>query len=158
MAQKIEHRFVCDDHLGKLARYLRVCGYDTAFDRDMKNGDLLQIALNEKRHILTRDTRLIELTLVRDYTLIADDNWADQMEQVIREYSLKIDTTKLFSRCLEDNTPTIGVEKSSIHELVYPYTYEHHDDFRQCPLCQRVYWRGSHVQAMQERLRAKGIF
>ncbi|MEZ5358820.1 MAG: Mut7-C RNAse domain-containing protein [Candidatus Zixiibacteriota bacterium] len=157
MAPNIEHRFICDDHLGKLARYLRVCGFDTVFDRTMGNGQLLQIALQDNRHILTRDTGLIEFTLVRNYILIESDDWAEQLKQVVDEYALTIDTAQFFSRCLEDNAPTVAVEKSSIRDLVYPYTYENHDDFRQCPLCRRVYWHGTHVKAMLDRLTAQGI-
>lgn len=157
MIQGSTHRFICDDHLGKLARYLRVCGYDTAYKQNCDNSELLNIALTENRHILTRDTRLIALTLVRDYTLIKADNWAGQLKQVVSDYCLIIEISRLFSRCLEDNTPTIEVDKRMIRYAVYPYTYEHHNYFRQCPKCKRVYWSGSHVEAMLERLKSVGI-
>jgi uncharacterized protein with PIN domain len=63
----------------------------------------------------------------------------------------------MFTRCLEDNTSIIPVEKESIRELVYPYTYAHHTGFRQCPTCSRVYWSGSHIKAMTSRLEKVGI-
>ena len=151
------HRFICDDHLGKLARYLRVGGFDTVYDRDMTDSGLLGIALDENRHILTRDNRLIELTLVRDYLLITHDDWERQLRQIIETYDLIFNSGNFLSRCLEDNTPTIRVEKESVRFEIYPYTYEHHDDFRRCPACGRIYWYGSHVEAMRKRLAQLGI-
>jgi uncharacterized protein with PIN domain len=150
-------RFVCDDHMGKLARYLRVAGFDTVFDSAMDNNRLIQISLDEKRHILTRDRRLIERRLVRYYLLLESERWQDQIRAVADHFGLVFSRSRMFTRCLEDNAATETVAKEDIRAEVWPYTYEHHDEFRMCPQCRRIYWAGSHVAAMYRRFEEAGI-
>lgn len=150
-------RFVCDDHVGRLARYLRVAGYDTVFDSAMDNNRLIQISLDEKRHILTRDRRLVERRLVRYYHLLESERWQDQIKAVADHFGLVFSKSRMFTRCLEDNSPTVQVAKEDIRGRVWPYTYAHHDEFRICPQCQRIYWAGTHVSAMLARFEEAGI-
>lgn len=152
-----EPKFVCDDHLGKLARYLRVGGFDTAFDREMTNSRLLQIALDEGRWILTRDRRLIERTLVRDLYFITHDRWPDQLQEVLSHFGMEFRKDRMFRRCLEDNGAIEPTPKETIVSRVFPFTYQHHDTFYVCPICKRVYWSGTHVEAMVRRLERFGI-
>ncbi|MEE9441526.1 MAG: Mut7-C RNAse domain-containing protein [candidate division Zixibacteria bacterium] len=150
-------KFICDDNLGKLARYLRLVGCDVMYENDISNSRLIGISLDENRTILTRDRKIIEKTLVREFLLIEYDQWSLQLKQVISNFNLILDKEKFFKRCLEDNIPTISVTKESIKNLIYPYTYEHHDNFRQCPKCKRIYWHGSHAKAMLAILKQHGI-
>ena len=150
-------RFVCDDNLGKLARYLRAGGFDTVYDRDIDDNRLIHVSLDDKRYILTRDKRLVERRLVRYYHLIVSDRLEDQLKSVIHEFGLAFSRSRMFTRCLEDNAPTREIAKREIKGRVWPYTYEHHDDYRECPECGRIYWSGSHVQAMLARLEHSGI-
>lgn len=143
--------------MGKLARYLRATGYDTAFADDMDNNRLIRISLDEKRYILTRDRRLVERRLVRYCLLLDSDRWQIQIKTVADHFGLVFSKSRMFTRCLEDNTPTVRVAKEDIRERIWPYTYEHHDEFRQCPTCRRVYWAGSHVTAMYARFEEAGI-
>ena len=152
-----EPRFICDDHLGKLARYLRVGGFDTLFDKGIDNSRLIQISLDEKRHILTRDRRLIERRLVRYYFLVNDDRWQNQIKAVIEHFGLSFGLSRLFTRCLEDNTLIEKVDKKDVERLVFSYTYEHHSEFFRCPACGRIYWSGSHIEVMLDRLKDAGI-
>ncbi len=152
-----EPRFVCDDHLGKLARYLRVGGFDTAFDPEMTDSRLIQVALDENRWILTRDHRLIERTLVRDLFFITHDHWPDQLRAVLTHFRLEFRKERMFSRCLEDNVKIEPTPKEVIASRVFPFTYQHHDTFYICPHCRRVYWSGTHVEAMIRRLERFGI-
>ncbi len=152
-----EPRFVCDDHMGKLARYLRVTGYDTVFDSAMDNNRLIQVSLDDRRYILTRDRRLVERRLVRYCLLLESDRWQDQIKAVAGHFGLVFAKSRMFTRCLEDNTPTVPVAREDIRGLIWSYTYEHHDEFRQCPFCHRVYWAGSHVAAMYARFEEAGI-
>ena len=152
-----EPRFICDDNLGKLARYLRVGGFDTAFEKDIDNSRLIQLSLDDGRYILTRDRRLLERRLVRYYFLIEQDLWPDQLKDVLRNFEIQFKRSRMFSRCLEDNALIVSVDKESIRNLVFPYTYDHHSDFRQCPICRRVYWSGTHIEAMIRRLETAGI-
>jgi uncharacterized protein with PIN domain len=153
----VEPKFVCDDHMGKLARYLRVAGYDTVFDNAMDNNRLIQISLDDKRYILTRDRRLIERRLVRYYLLLESERWQDQIKVVADHFGLAFSKSRMFTRCLEDNSLTVPVGKEDIRGRVWPYTYEHHNEFRTCPQCQRIYWAGTHVSAMFTRFEEAGI-
>ncbi len=159
MADQIETipRFICDDHLGKLARYLRVSGFDTLFENDIDNSRLIQFSLDDKRYILTRDRRLLERRLVRYFFLIEHNLWPDQLKAVLDNFDLSINRSRMFTRCLEDNTLIVPVEKETIREIVHPHTYQHHSDYRHCPTCMRVYWSGSHIKAMTKRLSEAGI-
>jgi len=152
-----EFRFICDDNLGKLARYLRAGGFDTLFYKTIDNSRLIRLSLDEERYILTRDRKLTERRLVRYYFLIEDDYWPDQLRSVVERFGLIFRQSRLFSRCLEDNTPIIPVDKEAVRDLVYPFTFQNHTDFKRCPLCGRVYWSGTHVKAMLNRLRQAGI-
>lgn len=150
-------RFICDDNLGMLARYLRVGGFDTVFDKNIDNSRLIRISLDDRRFILTRDHRLIERRLVRYYFLVKENLWPDQLKAVLDHFGIKFKRSLMFSRCLEDNALIVPVEKEDIKNRVFPYTYEHHTDFRQCPACRRVYWSGTHIDAMIRRLKKAGI-
>lgn len=152
-----EPAFICDDHLGKLARSLRLGGFDTAYSRNITDNQLIALALNQNRHILTRDHQLIERQLVRNFLLIESDRWPVQLRQVFDRFGLSFRRDRMLTRCLEDNTPTESVRKDQVEKLVYPYTFQHHEDFRQCPSCRRVYWSGSHVTAMTDRLTTAGF-
>jgi len=152
-----EPRFICDDNLGKLARYLRVGGYDTFFEKDIDNSRLIRISLDDRRFILTRDHRLIERRLVRYYFLIEQDLWPDQLKAVFGHFGIGYLRSGMFSRCLEDNALIVPADKEAVRDLIFPFTYEHHSDFRQCPACCRVYWSGTHTEAMVRRLEKAGI-
>lgn len=145
-------RFICDDHLGKLARYLRIGGFDTYFDRVITDNRLLQVSLDEKRWLLTRNRRMVERTLVRDVYLVTADRWPEQLRGVLSYFDLSFRAEQMFTRCLEDNTVTEPVAKETIIARVFPFTYDHHDNYRLCPTCGRVYWSGTHIEAIERRL------
>jgi uncharacterized protein with PIN domain len=150
-------KFICDDNLGKLARYLRVGGFDTIYEKSISKSRLIQISLDENRYILTRARRLIERTLVRKFFLINHDLWSDQLRDVINHFNLQYSSKRMFQRCLEDNAVIVPVNKTVIKNLVWQYTYENHDSFRQCPVCKRIFWTGSHITVMKQRLQKDGI-
>ena len=152
-----EPRFVCDDNLGKLARYLRVGGFDTLFDSAIDNSRLIQISLDETRHILTKDRRLVERRLVRYYHLIESDRWPDQLRSVLDHFRLEFRRGRIFSRCLEDNALIQVVDKESIKNRVFPYTFAHQSEFFLCPVCRRIYWAGTHPEAIYKCLERAGI-
>lgn len=152
-------RFVVDHNVGKLARWLRLMGYDARFFDGGDDGELVSLALNEGRIILTRDTRIMERRLVTKgrlkALLIGSDQPLKQIRQVVD--SLRLDYRfKPFSLCLECNQPLLDREKVEIEGLVPPYVYKTQQQFRQCPACGRFYWRGTHWRAMTRRLEGLG--
>jgi len=155
---ELEVKFAADDMVGRLARFLRMLGFDTFYHPHINDNQLIDKALKEKRIILTRDTRLIEKELVREYILIKSDNPKDQLFRVLDEFGLKPRKDAMLTRCLECNQILNDIAKEEIRDKVWPYVYDHHGDFRICPGCQRIYWRGDHVRAMTARFELMGIF
>lgn len=152
-------KFIVDHNVGKLARWLRLMGYDARFFRGDDDAELVAIALKEGRVILTRDTRIMERRLVTKgrlkALLIGSDQPQRQIHQVID--SLHLDCRfNPFSLCLECNQPLVEREKAELKELVPPYVFKTQEQFRQCPSCQRIYWRGTHWRAMTRRLEGLG--
>jgi uncharacterized protein with PIN domain len=148
-------KFVVDHNVGKLARWLRLMGYDARFFRGGSDAELVTIALKEGRIIVTRDTRIMQRRLVTKgklkALLIESDQPLKQIRQLID--SLHLDYRfNPFSLCLECNQPLVERKKAEVKELVPPYVFKTQDQFRQCPSCQRIYWRGTHWRAMMQRL------
>jgi hypothetical protein len=150
-------KFICDDNLGKLAKWLRTLGYDTLFSQTISDKELISQALKEDRIILTRDTKLVQLKSVTKYLLIESDKPLEQLKQVKEKFDLKIDGQYLFSRCLVCNIPLEKIEKESIKEKIPPYVYKTQDNFVYCSRCDKIYWAGTHVQKMTQRLKESQI-
>jgi uncharacterized protein len=150
-------KFICDDNLGKLAKWLRTLGCDTLFSQTISDKELISVALSEDRIILTRDTKLVQLKSVTKYLLIESDKPLEQLKQVKEKFNLKIDEQYLFSRCLVCNTLLEKIEKESIKEKIPPYVYKNQNDFVHCPQCDKIFWPGTHVQRMTQRLKDSQI-
>jgi uncharacterized protein with PIN domain len=152
-------KFIVDHNVGKLARWLRLMGYDARFFQGENDAELVAIALKEGRVILTRDTRIMQRRLVTKgklkALLIGSDQPHEQIHQVID--SLRLDYRfNPFSLCLECNRPLVERKKAELKDLVPPYVFKTQEQFRQCPACGRIYWRGTHWRAMTRRLEGLG--
>lgn len=143
-------RFIADTMLGKLARWLRILGYDTLYYREIEDRALLQIAHSQHRWLLTRDAIMARERRPVHYTFVRDDHLWDQLKQVVTELELKVD--RLLMRCLECNEELIPLLKDQVQSLVPEYVYQNQQQFSQCPTCLRVYWAGTHYQRICERL------
>ena len=153
----MEISFAVDSNAGKLARLLRMMGYDAAFFKDIDDSDLVHIALKESRVILTRDTQIMKRRVVTSgqvtAILIEDDEPERQIRQVITTLNLN-PQSRPFSLCLECNYPLVAKSKTEVAELVPPYVFRTQSHYMACPRCHRIYWRGTHWQAMTEKLKA----
>jgi uncharacterized protein with PIN domain len=152
-------RFIVDHNVGKLAKWLRLMGYDARVFGGSDDTELVTIALDENRVILTRDTSIMKRRLVTKGRLQALLISSDQPEHQIRQVvdSLHLDWSfNPFSLCLECNQPLMERKKSEVKELVPPYVFKTQEQFRQCPACGRLYWRGTHWRAMTRRLEGLG--
>jgi uncharacterized protein with PIN domain len=152
-------KFIVDQNVGKLAKWLRLMGYDARFFRGENDAELVAIALKEGRIILTRDTRIMKRRLVTKgrlkALLIASDQPDKQIHQLIDSFNLDYRFNP-FSLCLECNQPLVERKKAELKELVPPYVFKTQEQFRQCPSCKRIYWRGTHWRAMTRRLEGLG--
>ena len=144
-----ELRFIADEMLGKLAKWLRAVGYDTAYFEGDGDSALVQQALQEDRIILTRDSGLVERKLARKSLLIKDDEPREQFRQVVSELGLDV-KNGLFTRCLICNRELFPVEKEAVRDKVHLYTYSTQSKFYECPDCGRVFWPGTHKDSMLE--------
>ena len=151
----MDPRFIVDSNVGKLARWLRVMGYDALFPNNLDDDELIDIALKEGRVLLTRDTQIAKRRVVAEgrlkVILTRDDNPQEQLRQVAK--ALKLDYhVRQFTRCLECNQTLVPKTKEEVQELVPPYVFRTQNQYMQCPSCHRVYWRGTHWQRMAKEL------
>ena len=140
-------RFVADVNLGKLARYLRLLGFDTLSDGRWHDAELVAIAGEQQRMLLTKDRPLLKRSAVTHGYLVRAAQPMDQVVEVARRFDLA-DSVRPFSRCMECNGVVRSVPKAEVDHLLEPLTRRHFDDFRQCPDCERVFWKGSHHQRL----------
>ena len=138
--------------LGRLARWLRILGHDAAYFRVIDDGDLVQLAVRQRRTILTRDTRLVQRRAARNAILIESPYLEEQLAQMVRACGPALLAPRLLRRCLECNVPTSPIQKSQAGSRVPVYVYRTQSCFRRCPTCGRIYWKASHVRGMILRL------
>ena len=148
-------KFIVDNNVGKLAKWLRVMGYDTLFFNGSDDSGMIAIALAEDRVILTRDTQIMKRRVVTSgqlkVMLIQSDKPELQMQQVIDTLNLDYQF-KPFSICLECNQLLVERSKQQVKDLVPPYVFKTQSQYMECPACHRIYWRGTHWQAMTKKL------
>ncbi len=142
-----ETRFILDNHLGRLAAYLRMLGFDALYRNDLQDEELAQIASREERILLTRDRRLLMRRIVRYGYCLRSLVSSQQAGEVLKRFAL---TTQIrpFRRCLRCNAPLEPVSKAAVLERLEPLTRLYYDEFHRCPACGQVYWKGSHYEHM----------
>ena len=148
-------RFVADTHLGKLARHLRMAGFDTLYGNDWDDDRIAAIARAERRTILTRDRGLLRRRDVdRGYCVRAVESEA-QLGEVVERLQLE-PLIHPFTRCRECNTLLEDLERDAVRERVPQKVLDLYERYKRCPTCGRVYWEGTHYRRMRgvlERLR-----
>jgi hypothetical protein len=143
--------FAVDAMLGRLAKALRILGYDAHYDSRIDDSDLKLLALREGRIVLTRDREIAETTLPLHVLLIESDRPEEQLRQVVRELSLETEGA-LFTRCLVCNVPVEDVPRSEVEGRVPRYVLSTQERFARCPRCGRIYWAATHVEAARRWL------
>lgn len=143
-------RFLVDAMLGKLAKWLRIMGYDTLYDVRWDDDEIARRARAEGRVILTRDTGLVQRKGLR-VLFIESERWQEQVAQVLSAYGAP--GTGPFSRCPVDNTPLREISRELAARRVPPYVFQTQDRFRECATCGRIFWRGTHWERMQAKLK-----
>ncbi|GGK68655.1 Mut7-C RNAse domain-containing protein [Rufibacter glacialis] len=144
-------RFILDVHLGKLARYLRLLGFDTHYDKNYDDATIAQLAEQQERIILTRDVGLLKLKRVKWGYWLRSQQGEEQLQEVLYRFSLA-HHLKPFTRCMACNGPIQEVAKEAVVPFLEPKTALFFQSFYQCVQCQRVYWQGSHFERMQRFL------
>lgn len=151
----MEVKFVVDNNVGKLAKWLRIMGYDALLFREKDDGKMVKIALSQNRVVLTKDTQIMKRRLVTSgrlkAILIEDDNPEAQLRQIVGTLNLDYQF-RPFSLCLECNQNLVERDKDEVRDLVPPYVFKTQSQYMECPSCHRIYWRGTHWQAMNREL------
>lgn len=145
-------RFVADRMLGKLAKWLRVLGYDVVYLRSGAHEEICD-NLQEGRTLLTRNRRALSWHGKGKIIMVNDDDPKMQLRQVVKGLELRELEGEIFSRCLNCNRPLEAIEKEEVREDVPDYIYQKQKEFHRCSDCGKVYWHGSHAVKMRQQLR-----
>jgi hypothetical protein len=147
-------KFVVDINVGRLAKWLRVMGYDTLFPEERGDNELVRIALREDRVLVTRDAEIARRRAARlgqmTVAFIQKDDLRSQLRQLVRE--LHLDPAGGFSRCVLCNETLQPVSKQDVASRLPPYVLRTQREFSQCQECRRVYWPGTHWTNMMSEL------
>ena len=140
-------RFILDVHLGKLARYLRMLGFDTAYERDCDNSMLIDLSLQHERIILTRSLGILKQSRVMHGYWLRHHEPLQQLQEVLLALDL-FGQLQPFTRCMDCNGRIHPVDKAVIRGQIDPNIFQRYGEFRQCRDCRKIYWRGSHYKSM----------
>lgn len=144
-----EPRFVLDGHLGRLASHLRMLGLDSLYSNVYEDDELVQISVEEGRILLTRDRMLLMHKVITQGYLLRSLNSSQQLHEVVQRFGLA-KWVRPFQRCMNCNHLLAQVKKETVLEKLEPLTKKYYDEFKLCPACNKVYWKGSHYEQMLE--------
>ena len=146
-----ETAFILDVHLGKLARMLRLLGFDTLYRNDYEDSRIVRIASAEHRIVLTRDIQLLKAKEVTHGYWIRSMNPDEQLAEVVARFDL-FRQFKAFHRCLTCNGLIRETTKEAVWHLLEPKTQKYYQEFFQCEACGQVYWKGTHFPRLEARI------
>jgi uncharacterized protein len=139
-----DFKFITDASLGRLAKWLRILGYDTVVFTKEAGREMLRQAAAEGRIVLTRRRDMTERQFSGQLFLITVVDVASQLNNVISKYSLKVDRQKMFGICLQCNEKLNSVARENVRDLVPSFVFENCTEYNQCLKCRKVYWAGTH--------------
>jgi len=139
-----DFKFVTDAALGKLAKWLRLLGYDTIVFSEQAGREMLRLADTERRIVLTRRKDMPERQFSGRLYLVEEIEVGHQLKEVIRKYSLIINEQEMFTRCINCNERLIPVTREEVCNLVPPFVFENILVYNRCLSCCKIYWAGTH--------------
>jgi uncharacterized protein with PIN domain len=140
-------KFIVDSMLGKLAKRLRLMGYDTYYDPKADDREILRLSKEEDRFIVTRDSQMAKIRGAKVF-LIKSTDLMIQLKEISKLAKIRPESGKSFSRCPECNTPVKDVSKEEVKKIVPKFVYETLNKFSYCPKCKKAYWQGTHYQKL----------
>lgn len=136
-------KFLLTRELGRLVKWLRILGFDTAYFNQDNTGSLIIQALRDNRIIITRNHRLPKSGGIK-IVLIKAEKLEEQLPEVLGQLKIKPDSDRMFTRCIICNTGLLDIDKEAIKDKVPEYVFKTQNDFITCPTCKRIYWSGTH--------------
>lgn len=146
-------KFIVDRMLGRLAKELRMLGYDTVYYRGDNAYQMIKLAREEDRVILTRNTKLIPKRSEDRLVRIMEDKTPLQLKELIQKKVISLYEENLFSRCLLCNIPLDKIPREEAKGKVPDFIFYQQKEFSRCPRCLRIYWQGSHQENMQKKVK-----
>ena len=144
-------RFVADVMLGRLAKWLRIAGFDVLYSNRFTDDELVAVSQCEGRVLLSRDTRLLLRRSVKEFIFLESEKIQDQIQQIFHATNTA-SLSALLSRCLSCNEPLIDIPRESVRESVPRFVYETQACFKSCPRCRKIFWAGTHRQSVLQML------
>lgn len=146
-------KFILDCHLGKLAKYLRMLGFDTLYENNFEDEEIIKIACEQQRIILTRDKLLLKSKdITHGYYVRAIDKH-EQLIEIVRKFDL-YSQFKSFTRCMTCNSFLEPVKKALIIDRLDAETASNFTKFYTCRFCDKIYWKGSHFENMESYIKS----
>ena len=143
--------FILDNHLGQLSTYLRMLGFDCLYRNDYQDDELARVSVEEGRVLLTRDRRLLMRKVITLGYCLHQTDPRQQVGEVLKRFKL-CEQVNPFQRCLRCNSRLQSVSKQEVIDRLEPLTKQYFDEFRICPACNQIYWKGSHYGHMLEMI------
>ncbi len=143
--------FILDVHLGKLARHLRLLGFDSLYRNDFEDPTIVALSVAQQRIILTRDRHLLQAGVVTHGYWVRANRVDAQVREVVRRFDLQ-GAIRPFRRCTECNGRIFPVDRADVWDALEPQTRRYYDAFFQCDGCRRIYWKGSHYIKLVARI------
>jgi len=145
-------KFLVDRMCGRLARWLRLIGFDTEYIDESKTvPEIVYQSLRDQRIILTRNRKM---SLTKGYSVyfVQSENFVEQVKEVIKKFDIKLEKERFFSRCIECNGTLEEIDKNLIRDKVPSFVWQTKEKFYKCRKCDKIYWQGSHLELAGEIL------
>ena len=138
-------KFILDTHLGRLAAYLRMMGFDTLYRNDYEDDVLAEVSATENRILLTRDVGVLKRGIVTYGYFVRNTDPRKRLHEISERYHLA-DFVEPFGRCMSCNGELQMVDKDDIRDAISEDTFNFFDEFQQCQSCKKIFWKGSHYE------------
>jgi uncharacterized protein with PIN domain len=149
-------RFIVDAHLGRLARNLRLLGFDALYSVELDDSALVTVSTTQRRILLTRDVQLLKHKVLTRAHRVRTTDPDRQVDEVVRVFSLQKDVCP-FTRCITCNSPLRTIARAKVADRVPPDVFRKFRGFTQCRGCGRIYWRGAHFRRLERWVSARGV-
>ena len=144
-------RFIADVMMGRLAKWLRIAGFDVLYSNKFSDDELIRISNAEARVLLSRDTRLLVRKAVRSFIFLESQDLHTQIRQVFESVHVS-SLPVLLSRCISCNEPLQQADRESVRDAVPSYVFESQKEFKSCPGCGKIFWAGTHRRSVLRTL------
>ncbi|MBN1567316.1 MAG: Mut7-C RNAse domain-containing protein [Acidobacteria bacterium] len=149
--EEADPRFVADVMLGRLAKWLRIAGFDVLYSNKFTDDELMAISNLQHRVLLSRDTRLLIRKPVTEFIFLESENIQKQIRQVFETMHISA-LDSLLTRCLSCNETLVETPRETVRERVPVFVYETQTHFKSCPKCGKIFWAGTHRAAVIQTL------